>query len=841
MPIDNDVGCYYQLNGNAVYATFSVYNINNDRVALKSFPVFPGINAPQFNLNNIGGNGAYVISLHAYDMAGELLEEKTKVARLCCSSQQIPPAPALTFTQTPCALTSETSATIMAGSDLIGTQFAFKLDDNNWTSYTNSDKFTVSNLSDGMHVVYVSGKHPNQGYNQYPIVYNWIVNSSNATSCSIRPTPCQTYGGVSGVWSLSDSPIEVDCDLTIPTGQTLRIEPGVRVVFDGPYKLTVGGTLQASGIKDQMIAFTASNPTTGWKGIRFQPSSVDTNRLYYCVFEYANFSNRSNIEQEAGGAINANSIRALDIDHCIVQNNKGVYGAGINITQGSYSRIRNCIIRNNTASDDGGGIGILRASTLVENCLIINNTARDEGGSISGGGIRVSGACVPIIRNCTISNNMSSSSYGGGIGIFYYSNPIIVNSIIYNNTGGEIVARDHCNPTVTHSNIKGGYTGMGNTNLPPQFVNPSNGDYHLTNISPCLGRGTLTNYPATDMDGRIRPMPAGTNPDMGAYELAVLPSPLPVANVNGPYALNGDSGTINFSSADSYDPDGTIVSYLWNFGDGTTGTTANPSHAYNKLTLGTYMITLKVTDNSGNTTTAVTSLTVNPITQESEENNQPDKADGPVGSGKPVSGSIGTILDFDWFYFDLTGTGSITISLSINTTGQDLDWYLYTASNTTNYVARGYTTNNPETGSYNATTTGRYYVKVVGYNWAMSDYSLRVTSNGMAVAGIAGLDEKKENVVISQVLLLGQNYPNPFNPSTTIAFQLPQAGPVALKVFNIAGQLVKTLIDEEKGIGEHTVIWNGTNEVGADVPSGIYFYRLQAGEFSETKRMTLLK
>jgi len=88
---------------------------------------------------------------------------------------------------------------------------------------------------------------------------------------------------------------------------------------------------------------------------------------------------------------------------------------------------------------------------------------------------------------------------------------------------------------------------------------------------------------------------------------------------------------------------------------------------------------------------------------------------------------------------------------------------------------------------------------------------------------------------------LDQNYPNPFNPSTQIEFYLPNNAPVTLEIFNILGQRVATLVDERLTHGEHVVTWNGTSENGREVATGIYFYRLKAGEYLETKRMVLLK
>lgn len=91
------------------------------------------------------------------------------------------------------------------------------------------------------------------------------------------------------------------------------------------------------------------------------------------------------------------------------------------------------------------------------------------------------------------------------------------------------------------------------------------------------------------------------------------------------------------------------------------------------------------------------------------------------------------------------------------------------------------------------------------------------------------------------VYSLGQNYPNPFNPTTEINFALPQAGDVELSVFNLLGQKVTTLVNEAMPAGNHTVTWDGTSESGGAVASGIYFYRISAGSFTETKKMMMLK
>jgi hypothetical protein len=135
----------------------------------------------------------------------------------------------------------------------------------------------------------------------------------------------------------------------------------------------------------------------------------------------------------------------------------------------------------------------------------------------------------------------------------------------------------------------------------------------------------------------------------------------------------------------------------------------------------------------------------------------------------------------------------------------------------------------------------------------------RVSANAMNKIKI-GIDEvvlADQNAVeipvdygktsVPKAFELSQNYPNPFNPTTTIKYSLPSAGegteafPTTLKIYNVLGEVVRTLVDEPKSPGVYYEVWDGRDDRGNQVASGIYFYRLRAGEFNETKKMVMLK
>ena len=86
-----------------------------------------------------------------------------------------------------------------------------------------------------------------------------------------------------------------------------------------------------------------------------------------------------------------------------------------------------------------------------------------------------------------------------------------------------------------------------------------------------------------------------------------------------------------------------------------------------------------------------------------------------------------------------------------------------------------------------------------------------------------------------------QNAPNPFNPSTVIRFDLAGAAPVTLKVFDVSGALVATLVDDQLPAGHHQAVWHGRDDQGRTVSSGAYFYRIIAGNNIETRQMMLVK
>jgi hypothetical protein len=105
------------------------------------------------------------------------------------------------------------------------------------------------------------------------------------------------------------------------------------------------------------------------------------------------------------------------------------------------------------------------------------------------------------------------------------------------------------------------------------------------------------------------------------------------------------------------------------------------------------------------------------------------------------------------------------------------------------------------------------------------------------LVGAVGVDDGE----LPQPIALAQNVPNPFNPQTTINFRLATESPVRLEIFDLTGRRVRTLVNEVRQAGEHSVVWDGRDDVGSQVASGSYFYRITGDQRTVSRKMTMLK
>ena len=228
---------------------------------------------------------------------------------------------------------------------------------------------------------------------------------------------------------------------------------------------------------------------------------------------FANCAFTGNSAEIFGGAMNGGTAT-----NCVFTNNatfaSGGGGAGM------YGGMAiNCAFSNNTTNSSGFGGGM--NSGTATNCIFTGNVA-DYGGGMSGG----------KAIHCTFTGNSSG-----------LDSCTAFNCIIWGNTGASI---SFSGGTVQYSDVQGGYTGKGNINADPLFVNASAGDFHLTAGSPCINAGSSTaptgfTLPATDFDGKNRIV--GSAPDIGAYEYGNTTPPPTTHNL---IWQNSAGGTVNY-------------------------------------------------------------------------------------------------------------------------------------------------------------------------------------------------------------------------------------------------------------------------------------------------------
>jgi len=135
---------------------------------------------------------------------------------------------------------------------------------------------------------------------------------------------------------------------------------------------------------------------------------------------------------------------------------------------------------------------------------------------------------------------------------------------------------------------------------------------------------------------------------------------------------------------------------------------------------------------------------------------------------------------------------------------------------------------------------GSFRVRMVSSDVGGST-SLAKGESEMPVSELESSVEEETHVAVPIEFALSQNYPNPFNPTTNISVQLKADGYVTLKVYDLLGREVRTLVNREMAAGSHIVNWDGTADDGKVVPSGVYIYRLTTQNFVSTKKMIVVR
>ncbi len=345
--------------------------------------------------------------------------------------------------------------------------------------------------------------------------------SPTLTNCAFNGNSAH-YGGGGGMYNWEgSSPTLVNCTFSANSAYTRG-----------------GGIFNSSNCRPIFDKCTFSGNSARWGGGMGNSDASPT--LINCDFTDNSAGN------DGGGMYNFHCTPA--IDNCTFNDNSARWGGGMSNEQYGEPILTNCTFSGNLASDEGGGMYNSEASPTFANCIFKGNSASVYGGGMQnwsncrstltncmfngnsayyGGGIYNSYNCRPMFVNCTFSGN--SARWGGGIGNSSSSMPFLTNCIFWANVPMEIYRGT---PTITYSDVQGGWSGEGNINVDPCFMQLGywdandvwiDGDYHLLSDSPCIDAGDpdyIAGPNETDLDGRPRVI--GGRIDMGAYETPVF-------------------------------------------------------------------------------------------------------------------------------------------------------------------------------------------------------------------------------------------------------------------------------------------------------------------------------
>lgn len=256
-------------------------------------------------------------------------------------------------------------------------------------------------------------------------------------STSIQP------GNVSGIWTTAGSPYLILGDITIPSGANLQLEPGIQLLFQGYYRLSIEGSLQANGAPGDSILFTSSASDQKWRGLILEniAASNDSTVFNHCIFERGDAT--LDPVNKNGGALRILNCSRIRIANSRFQNLTALYGGAI-YEQASQLRISGCIFKNCSTSSDGGAIcqefaptGYGSGSLDLQNCLFASN------GSSAVGGCVIFKGGNNLVSNCQFYN---SNSYQGSALAYWFADGTVSGCLmkgngVYNGGAGILVNR----------------------------------------------------------------------------------------------------------------------------------------------------------------------------------------------------------------------------------------------------------------------------------------------------------------------------------------------------------------------------------------------------------------
>ena len=547
--------------------------------------------------------------------------------------------------------------------------------------------------------------------------------------------------------------------------------------------------------------------------------------------------------------------RKMVIRNRIINNRTNVSGSGGDSNGGGIHLNRTlATISGNEITDNratapaglwgfGGGICIDMTSFRMENNFITRNYSSGRGGGVDVWEVPQQGIDQLLVNNTIFDNNAQFG--GGGLGVANGANVIALNNILWSNN--EEIRIVEARGSIHYCDIQGGWPGIGNIDIDPQFADTL---FHLLPNSHCIGMGrsemtlgdTTYHAPAFDLEGNPRPNPIDTLVDMGAYE-----TPFPARAHIVKSMINQGSGYIHpcqdsvrilVQILDPHQQGVTLAASMSNlqgaiwdefplYNDGQHGDSLAGDYLF-----GAILPPVMLED-----AFRFSYLLANSTFQDTMS-----------FQGKQQVTSIGPLICEDYHILS-QDSNRIKLelelcNLGLQATAAEVQAELIPCDSTVVSIYNNQASfgNIPAGGT--AVNSTAYIIDTIE-NPGTILFDVRISMGGYPywlqerlVVGIEPVSQQ-----LPREYALYQNYPNPFNPSTVISWQLAVSSRVKLSLYNIAGQEVAVLVDNEQKAGSHQVEFDASG-----LASGIYVYRLsvgsrtgRAGNFVESRKMLLLR
>lgn len=619
----------------------------------------------------------------------------------------------------------------------------------------------------------------------------------------------------------------VQSDINIESAAMLTISPGTKVLFSDHYKLSVNGAIYAIGNASDSILFTAldtsgfwddySQNTGGWSGIEFPEAQTqtDTSVFRYCIFQYAKAT--TNGDNSNGGAINSINTSEIIVEDCNFRNNTAYDGGGAIYVKNTGLSLSACKFSNNYAYRFSGGAiwSHANAELVVYNCNFENNHSN------KGGAVYTLDVAYIEIDGCDFNENTATynvgDNYGGTISIYRgptFSTPmqaVIKNCLIQNSvsTTGAVYFEENVDAIVENNVLDGNLSG-----------NNGAGIAHGSGCFLTIRNNIFKNNEAN----------SGAAVDYKYYGIGLnLINNLFVNN----YSRDDYASYTGFGGgAVSIQNDTDSIRIVNN-------TFANNRHDYMGGALHLRSARNTQLYNNiffNNSAPNAPQIVLNTKGVSNDSVMYPLMKYNCIQGGQD---SIGVYRAYGSVQYDSIYRGIYENNISTNpefvrpstvagidSSGNILDWSLQGYSSCIN-------NGNP---LFTVDSIGVDYDLAGNLRIYMLD-SLHVADIGAyEYQGISftGINESKSN--IPKAIQLFQNYPNPFNPTTIIKYVLPKSSKVKIEIFNVLGQQVAVLVNEFIAAGTHQIQFNAEN-----LSSGIYYYSIQVGKFSDVHKMILLR